>query len=101
MTKLLKSDTHTHNNIYLQMYATMKDTSKITQSRHGFYDVLYMPNNKMHLPSKSTPGHKNQGATQEQTGPLIHAPNPTVQRIEFTFIHDRYMDQAIKTKHDK
>lgn len=43
----------------------------------------------------------NQGATQEQTGPLIHAPNPTVQTIEFTFIYDRYMDQAIKTKQDK
>ena len=39
MTKLLKSDTHMHNTIYLQMHATMKDTSKITQSYHGFYDV--------------------------------------------------------------
>lgn len=35
ITKLLKSDTHTHNTIYLQMQAKMKDTSKIIRVCHG------------------------------------------------------------------
>lgn len=41
------------------------------------------------------------GASHDQTCPLLPNPNLRVQIIEFTFTHDRFTDQAIKTKRDK
>lgn len=41
------------------------------------------------------------GAAFEQTWPLILAFNLTIQMIVFTSIYERYMEQTIKTKHDK
>lgn len=40
------------------------------------------------------------GASRDQTCPLLLDPNLTVQVIQFTFTHDRFTYQAIKTKRD-
>jgi hypothetical protein len=42
-----------------------------------------------------------QGITYEQNGPLIPTLDLTIQFIESTFTHDRFLDQAIQTKKDK
>ena len=36
-----------------------------------------------------------------QNGPLIPTPDLTIQIVDFTFMHDRFLDQAIQTKEDK
>ena len=41
------------------------------------------------------------GATQEQDGPFLHALNLAIQIIEYTFTHDKFIDQAIRTKQNK
>ena len=40
------------------------------------------------------------GASHDQTCPLLLDPNLTVQVIQFTFTHDRFTYQAIQTKRD-
>ena len=42
-----------------------------------------------------------QGVAYEQKGPLKLTPDLTIQIIEFTFTHDRFLDHAIQTKKDK
>ena len=42
-----------------------------------------------------------QGVAYEQNGPLIYIHDLTIQIVEFTFTHDRFLDQAIQTKEDK
>jgi hypothetical protein len=42
-----------------------------------------------------------QGDAYEQNGSLIPTLDLTIQIIEFTFTHDRFLDQAIQTKEDK
>ena len=82
------------------MQATMTITPKITPFHHGL--TMLMPNNKMHVHSKITPGHiLYTRCTTRPIKPNMPSPNLTIQMIEFTFTHDRYMDQAIKTKQDK
>ena len=41
------------------------------------------------------------GAAFEQNGPLIPTPDLTIQIIEFTFTHERFLDQSIQTKEIK
>ena len=38
------------------------------------------------------------GATYKQNDPLIPTPNLTIQSIEFTFTHDKFIEQSIQTK---
>ena len=42
-----------------------------------------------------------QGVAYEQNGPLIPTLDLTIQIIEFTFVHDKFLDQAIQAKEDK
>jgi hypothetical protein len=42
-----------------------------------------------------------QGIAYEQNGRLLPTLDITIQIIEFTFTHDRFLDQAIQTKEDK
>ena len=42
-----------------------------------------------------------QGDAYEQNGSLIPTPDLTIQIIEFTFMHDRFLDQFLQTKEDK
>jgi hypothetical protein len=42
-----------------------------------------------------------QGVAYEQNGPLTCTLDLTIQIIEFTFTHDRFLDQAIQTKENK
>ena len=42
-----------------------------------------------------------QGAIITQTGPLIPTPDLAIQLMEFIFTHDKYTNQAIKSKQNK
>jgi hypothetical protein len=39
-----------------------------------------------------------QGVAYEQNGPLIPTPDPTIQTIEFTFTHDRFLEPSHTNK---
>jgi len=64
--------------------------------------TMLMPTNKMHVPSKTMPEHIiYTRCTTKTIKPNLPSPNLTIVVIEFTFTHDIYMDQAIKTKQVK
>lgn len=57
---------------------------------------IFMPDYIMLMPSKTTPKHNVY--TKSNTRPIWPVLTIAIQIIEFTFKHDKYMDQAIKNK---